>query len=259
MIKINNLNISFNSKSNFSLSIDDLSIETGDYISVIGPNGSGKSTFLKVIAGLNSNYSGDILINNKNLKSISKKHLAKLVAYVPQHNSSFYFYDFTVYDYILTGRFPYINKFAGYSNEDKKIVLEIISYLNLDNYLKRKLVTLSGGELQKVCIGAALAQKSDIILFDEANSFLDYKHKLELDNIFLNLLNRGETIISVTHNINDIAVQDGKTLALKEGNVIYKGKTDYFFENNYLEKVYDVNFLKTNVEKLNKEIYIPYN
>lgn len=258
MIKINNLNICFNNKSNFSLSIDNLSIETGDYLSVIGPNGSGKSTFLKILAGLNSNYSGEVLINNINLKSISKKILAKLVAYVPQHNSSFYFYDFTVYDYILTGRFPYINKFAGYSNEDKKIVLDVISYLKLDNYVKRKLVTLSGGELQKVCIGAALAQKSEVLLFDEANSFLDYKHKLELEKIFLNLLERGETIISVTHNINDIAIKDGNTLALKEGNVIYKGKTDYFFENNYLNKVYDVHFLKTNVEKLNKEIYIPY-
>ncbi len=257
-LEIKDLNIKFNGGSDFTLDISNITISNGDYISVIGPNGSGKSTLLKTIAGLITRYSGSIKINNEDLKNLKKKEIAKKIAYVPQFNSGMSFFNFTVFEYILTGRFPYINKLAGYTKKDREIVRGIISYLNIEKYKDRMMKTLSGGELQKASIGAALAQQSDILLFDEVNAFLDYKHKIELEEILSRLIKRGETIISVTHNINDSLLDSGKILALKSGELAYYGTLEDFIKNNGLEKVYGVPFIKMRIEKLGKDIFLPY-
>ncbi|MBP7651857.1 ABC transporter ATP-binding protein [Candidatus Dependentiae bacterium] len=257
-LTIKNLLISFNGSGSFKLHIENLNIKKGEYISIIGQNGSGKSTLLKTIAGLTEKYSGEILIDDTDIRKIGNNGIAKKIAYVPQFNSGLRFFNFTVFEFVLTGRFPYINKFAGYTHEDKEIVRNVIEYLRIEKYSDRKMSTLSGGELQKAAIGAALAQQSDILLFDEVNAFLDYKHKLELDEILQRLLEREETIISVTHNINDESVKSGKILALKNGEMIYFGCSSDFFKNDGLEKVYDVKFCESKIDKLNRNIFIAY-
>ncbi|HPG29926.1 MAG TPA: ABC transporter ATP-binding protein [bacterium] len=255
---LKDLTVDFNGNPAFKLNITGLNIEKGDYVSVIGQNGSGKSTFLKTIAGLTENYKGDIFFENIDIRKIAKNIQAKKIAYVPQFNCGLQFYDFTVFDYVMTGRFPFINRFAGYTSNDKEIVRDILSYLQLEKYADRKMITLSGGELQKTAIGAALAQQSDILLLDEVSSYLDYKHKLELDEIVIRLIKRNETIISVTHNINDETVAYGKILAFKKGNVIFYGKSTDFFSENWLEKVYDVKFYVSNIDSIDKKIFSAY-
>jgi len=257
-LQLKNLKINFSGNNSFCLNIDDITIDRGEFVSIIGQNGSGKSTLLKAIAGLTENYSGEIILNKIDLKKISRSELAKKIAYVPQSSRNISFFNFTVFEYVLTGRFPYINKLAGYTKKDNDIVRETISYLNIEKYSERKISTLSGGELQKVLIAAALAQQSEVLLFDEISAFLDYRHKIELDKILQKLIERDETIISVTHDINDTFLKTGKILALKSGNKIFFDDAKFFFDSDELKRVYDVKFLKFFVEEIKSEFYLPH-
>ena len=109
IIKINNLSFSYNGLK----VIDDISfsVEKGSFISVLGPNGSGKSTLINLISNALKGFDGSISICGMDIKKMSSKEIAKLVAVVPQSfNPGF---DFSVEELVLMGRFPYVSRFGS--------------------------------------------------------------------------------------------------------------------------------------------------
>jgi len=164
MITVKNLSFSYKEPV-----LNDLNFEAkeGEVIFILGPNGSGKTTLLRCIAGI-LKPKGAVLIENMSLNDFSRKELAKRIAYVPQRGDTGFL---TVFDVILLGRKPYMG--FGPSYEDYRIVKEVISLLNLERLAFRRINELSGGELQKVMIARALAQKPRILLLDEPTNNLE--------------------------------------------------------------------------------------
>ena len=210
-LRISNTNIIFNKSvefKNVSFFYDnatdpiiksiDFRIEKGECIAILGENGTGKSTLLNLISGLLKPSSGSVLLDNIEQEIYSNKYWIKKISYIQQNI------------FLLNES---IKKNITLEREDlfnKKKFDEIKQILSLDrafNKFSSKLETvvgddglfLSGGQKQLISIARALYKNSEIILFDEADSFLDSYYTLNLKDLFLKLKNR-VTIVVVTHD-----------------------------------------------------------
>lgn len=172
-LQINQANIGYNKTliSNASAHLN-----LGDVCLLIGNNGVGKTTLIKSILHQNALLSGEISINNKNIKNLSVKEIAENIAVV--FSKSVIPQNYTVEDLISLGKYIYYPFYFELKKEDREEVSDIITALDLDEYKHTLLKNLSDGNLQKAFIGRALTQNSPIIILDEPTTHLDEKNKI---------------------------------------------------------------------------------
>lgn len=227
-----------------------LVVKKGEILSIIGPNGSGKSTLLKCINRILKPQNGKLILYEREIKNYSPQELACHLGYVPQQENRKF--PATVFDVILLGRKPYIN-WKPVDN-DLKIVSNIIKRLDLEQFAMRDVNKLSGGQLQKVIIGRALAQKPEILLLDEPTSSLDLKHQLEVLNLIKSETENDISSVLAIHDLSLAARYSDKFVMLKEGTVYATGSDEILTSEN-IEEVYGV---KVNIMKYNNQtIVIP--
>ncbi|MGL4662821.1 MAG: ABC transporter ATP-binding protein [Culicoidibacterales bacterium] len=190
---------------------------TGKISVIVGENGVGKSTLIKALTNQLIPRSGVITLYNKNLNHYSIQEFAKQIAYLPQNPTAPT--DITVHQLCLASRFPYKKKWRGYTDEDKKIVGEMIDLVGLTSYKNTPLGFLSGGLLQRAWFAMILAQQTDILILDEPTSFLDIAYQLELLEL-LQHLNQTfkKTIIMILHDINHAIRYADEIIALRKDN-----------------------------------------
>lgn len=237
MIHIKNLQAGYVDKKIFSnLSLD---FAKGEFVSIIGPNGAGKSTLLKLIDGFMQSQSGSIEIMGKKVEDWDQRELAKIVTYIPQEN--FIQYNFTVEEIVLMGRYPYLSVWQNYSQKDHNFVDQIITDLALDKLRHKYITQLSGGEKQRTLIARAIAQDSDFILLDETFSHLDINHQIEILNIMKDLhVNKGKSIIMISHNINLSSNYSERMIAIKDGTLVADGSPDQVVTSDNLATLFDI-------------------
>ncbi|MBT2619663.1 ABC transporter ATP-binding protein [Chryseobacterium sp. ISL-6] len=153
-----------------------INLNLGDVCLLIGNNGVGKTTLIKSILHQTLLLGGDILINNRNIKTLSVKEIAENIAVV--FSKALIPQNYTVEDLISLGKYIYYPYYFELKKEDKQEVSNIIDELDLDQYKHVLLKNLSDGNLQKAFIGRAIAQNSPIIILDEPTTHLDEKNKL---------------------------------------------------------------------------------
>jgi len=235
---------------NFSFSIDrksilkdiSVSIKKGEYVSIVGPNGAGKTTLIKCLNRILSGGTGTIEVEGKQLDTYKQKDLARRISYVPQANG--HHFSFSVREFIMMGRYPYISPFSSVSAQDEAAVERAIKLTGTKKWADRLITTLSGGERQKVLIAAALAQEADVLLLDEPITFLDPGYQDEIYAILKSInLDQGITIISATHDINSAVLHSQKIIALKEGSLCFFGSPRDIMNNDKLYKLYGKSFL----------------
>lgn len=226
--------------------IDNLSfaVNNGERWAVIGKNGSGKTTLVRCIARLEKCDCSTIRINNKALHLFSSIEMARACAYVPQASIRVPPH-FSVLEYVLMGRYPYRGFSVQYTREDRNITREALSLTDTVGLANRSMKNLSGGELQRVYIAGAVAQRTDIMLLDEPVSFLDPMH-CELIHATLGRIHDqyGTTMITVTHDINAALEHNSHLLALNCGKVLFAGTTaDFRFNaSELLHRIYSITF-----------------
>ena len=218
------------------------SISDGECVSIIGPNGAGKTSLLKCLLRIFPNYKGTICLNSTPIENLKQKELARRISYVPQ--SSDRIFPYTVKEFVMMGRYPYLSPFTSMRIEDRQAVDQALELTNSTTFADRHLDTLSGGERQIIFIAAALAQGAKIILLDEPTTFLDPKHAGEI-YLILKTLNQemGITIITVTHDINSAALNSSRTVILKEGSILFDGNSQEMMHNHILEPAFDRSFI----------------
>ncbi len=217
-------------------------VKRGEYISIIGPNGAGKTSLVKCISRIYSNWSGSVEINGKDITLCSQRDLARQLSYVPQAEGRSL--PFTVFEFVLMGRYPHLSPFTSVNADDKKLVLQTLEKSGLIPFIDRKLNTLSGGERQMVFIAAALAQGANILLLDEPTSFLDYRHQAQVMQLLNRLhLENKITIISVSHDINSACAQSTRIMALKNGKCQFFESPEKAMNSARLETLYETPFL----------------
>jgi len=213
----------------------------GEYLSIVGPNGAGKTTLLRSIDRLLPGGSGRIDIFGRPLESYRRKELARRLSYVPQADGRIF--PFTVHQFVLMGRYPYLSPFSSVDKEGRQAVDEALRLTGTEEFAERRLDTLSGGERQKVYIAAALAQGADILLLDEPTTFLDYRHQAEIRDVLVRVSrSSGATIVCVTHDLNRAALDSDRILALRAGAVVFCGRPEEIMQAEVLRAIYHTPF-----------------
>lgn len=196
-------------------------VESGGWLGLIGPNGAGKSTLLRSIAGLVP-FDGTITLGDEQVGALNRRKVARLVALVPQ--TPFIPRAITVTDYLLMGRTPYIAYLGTESRADLEVVGRVLTDLELDDLGSRSLGSLSGGELQRVVLGRALAQEAPVLLLDEPTSALDVGHQQQVLELVDSLRRANElTVISAMHDLTLAGQFAGSLLMLDAGRAAVSG------------------------------------
>jgi len=254
-ISTKNLNISY---GNLDIVKDlNLDIPKGKITTIIGSNGCGKSTILKTIARIIQAKSGDIFVNNINIKEQSPKDLAKVMAVLPQSPQAPS--GLTVEELISYGRFPHQKGFGKMRKEDEDIVTWALKSTGIEEFRERPMEALSGGQRQRAWIAMALAQQTEILILDEPTTYLDLAHQLEILNL-LEELNRkqGTTIVMVIHELNNAARFADHMIGVKKGKVICQGTAHEVMTKENLRELFNIDAEIVEDPRNNKPVCLTY-
>jgi iron complex transport system ATP-binding protein len=214
-------------------------VDSQTFLAIAGPNGAGKSTLLNLLSRTLTPKSGSIRIDSAAIESYSHEALARKVAVVRQEFVPVF--GFTVSETVSMARTPYLDAFGFEREADRKIVAEAIEMTDTAQFAARTLAELSGGERQRVFIARALAQDTAILLLDEPTSFLDLKHQVAIYDLLKRMqLEKGKTIVVVTHDINLAAQYCDKSLLIGADDFYDIGSTENVFSAQRIEKVFGV-------------------
>ena len=204
-------------------------LHPNDYVGIIGPNGGGKTTFLKLILGLITPTSGEIQILER-----SPGNARGLVGYVPQFSRFDADYPVSCLEVVLMGRLSRKRWLGKYYREDREIAKSCLQSVKMEDFSRRQIGNLSGGQLQRVLIARALAQEPKILLLDEPTASVDTPFGEELYQM-LTELNRKMAIILVSHDIGVLA-REVKTIGCLNQKLHYHHSRDVHADT--LQQVY---------------------
>ncbi|MFD3811528.1 ABC transporter ATP-binding protein [Rhodococcus sp. NPDC058639] len=199
----------------------DLVVTTGAWVSLVGPNGSGKTTLLHVLAGLVPS-TGHVRVASVTPGRGARRATARAVALMPQR--PVVPEGVTVEELVRLGRTPHIARFGSETGRDRAVVDRVIERLELEPFTRRFATDLSGGELQRVVLGRALAQEPQVLLLDEPTSALDIGHQQQVLELVDSMRTEGElTVIAAMHDLTSAAQYGDRLVLLDRGRVVADG------------------------------------
>lgn len=195
------------------------SINKGEFVSVIGKSGCGKSTLLYVLSTLDTDYEGDLLIENENMRGKKENQLAKIrnekIGFVFQFH--YLLNEFSVLHNVMLPALK-LNKYA--EREVEQMALEKLKILGMINLANKKPNQLSGGEKQRVAIARALINSPQIIMCDEPTGNLDKKNSEIVFDIFERLTKEfNQTFLVVTHDTS-FAERTQRIIEMEDGRIM---------------------------------------
>jgi iron complex transport system ATP-binding protein len=214
-----------------------LDITGPQLVSIIGPNGVGKSTLIHCIDKILSPTKGVVYVNDRDVKSIPMKELAKEIGYVPYSAGNAF--PLSVVDTVLMGRHPH----SGWKSldDDLDVVYSTLELLGIKDLAMRSFDELSAGQHQKVMIARGLVQEPQVLLLDEPTSNLDIKHQMEVTRILRELsVSKGIQVIMISHDLNIAAKYSDNMIMLCGGSVFAVGKPSEVLTKENIKAVYDV-------------------
>ena len=206
-----------------------LTINDGDYVSIIGLSGAGKSTLLRSINRLNDVTKGEITINGQSVTHASKQELKKIRRTIGLISQQFNLVKrSTVQRNVLSGKLGYYSTLKSvlglFSRQDYELCNEVLRKVDLSDKLHERCDNLSGGQQQRVSIARTLFQEASIILADEPVASLDPATSQEILGELKKInTTMGKTVVVNIHSI-DLAKQfSDRILALQDGRLVFDG------------------------------------
>jgi iron complex transport system ATP-binding protein len=197
-----------------------LRAEHGDWLALIGPNGAGKTSALRALAGL-VGYEGRIELAGRDARALSRRELARMIAFVPQKPETPS--ELTVAEYVLLGRTPHISYLGSEGRADRAAAGRALRRLELEQLAERRLGSLSGGELQRTVLARALAQEAVILLLDEPTTSLDLGRQQLVLELVDSLRRDGLTVVSTMHDLTLAGQYADRLVLLDRGAVAAEG------------------------------------
>lgn len=218
-----------------------LSINKGEYVSLLGHNGSGKSTLARLIIGLLVASKGKITVFGEELNEENVYSIRNKVGIIFQ-NPDNQFTGSTVADDIAFG----LENHNVPQNEMDDIILKYATLVGMEDFLSKEPTALSGGQKQRVAIAGVLAMNPSLIIMDESTSMLDPRGKKEIRDVVRKLRkeNSDLTILSITHDVEE-ALDSDRIVVINKGEVIFNDAPSAVFEHEkeLLEMKLDVPFV----------------
>ncbi|CAN5382032.1 ABC transporter ATP-binding protein [soil metagenome] len=218
ILKAEHLNKYFHEPDTFHV-LDDvsLSINRGEFVSLVGKSGSGKSTLLYLLSTLDTDYEGTITMNNTTVTGLSQNALSKFrnenIGFVFQFH--FLLPEFTTLQNVMMPA----RKLKKHSLEEiESKAMEKLKLMDMDSFALKPSGKLSGGQQQRVAIARALINDPMILMADEPTGNLDSSNSEIVFDIFRNLSKKGNTIITVTHD-TDFAKRADRIVEIVDGKI----------------------------------------
>lgn len=202
--------------------------EKGELVSIVGESGSGKSTLMNLIGGLDSDYTGQIIVGNEDLSKLQEKELDKY----RKNRVGFVFQSFNLISHLSILDNVTLALTLSNVGEKEKIAkaTEILKRVGLESQLKKKPNQLSGGQKQRVAIARALINDPEIIIADEPTGALDSGTSMQILEILKEIADSGKLVIMVTHS-EKVASISSRVVEISDGRII-ADKTNKNYKKN---------------------------
>ena len=195
----------------------DLTVRAGDVMALIGPNGSGKSTLVRGILGLATVLGGEIELFGQPAARFGQRYR---IGYVPQRHTVGGSIPSTVEEVVSSGRLTNRKWFARAGAADRAAVAEAIEAVNLSDRRQASVATLSGGQQRRALIARALAGAPEVLIMDEPTAGVDADSQDALVRTLLSLVERGLTLIIVTHEIAPLLPVLTRVVSMSGGRMV---------------------------------------
>ena len=219
-----------------------VNVAAGEFVGLIGPNGSGKTTLLRVMSGVLPARQGEVWLEGRKLREMSRRDVAKRVGHLLQEFALGL--AFSVRELVLMGRSPHLPRFARETERDLAIVEHAMELADVSHVADRPITEISGGERQRAFIAMCLAQEPQVLLLDEPTSHLDIGHQLSILNLIKNLNRQTRmTVVAVFHDLNLAAEYCDRLVLLDQGRVVAAGTPADVLTAEMILNVYGVSVL----------------
>lgn len=235
ILEAENLSVRYGEKT--ALQQISFTVCEGEWWSIAGPNGAGKSTLAGAL-GRSVSYEGSATLQERDIRSFSSAEYARKVGILSQHHTPVY--GFTVEEVVSLGRYARCTGFLRHEDPDSAgKVEEALEQTGLAAMRKRNMLTLSGGEQQRVFLAQVFAQDPDLLILDEPANHLDLPFQQELfDLIGAWLQSPGRAVITVMHDLNLARRYGTHALLLDRGKCVSKGLISEVMTPENLQQVY---------------------
>lgn len=227
-----------------------LTVHPGQWWMVAGPNGAGKSTLVGAIAQ-SIPSKGRIELLGREIKSYKPSELARKVGMLSQRNQAGY--AFTVEEVAALGRYAYQGFWGRGDGMGQKKIDEALEITGLTALRHRSMLTLSGGETQRVFLAQVLAQDPALLLLDEPANHLDLPYQKQLFQLVEKWLQQpGRAVISVVHDLSLAKRYGTHALLLQKGRCVAQGETQAVLTRKHLGQVYEMDVFSWMQEMLSQ-------
>lgn len=220
-------NVSFNVGGRALLRDINFTIDAGEKVALVGANGAGKSTLLKVIAGLLPRYAGSVRVEGREVREISARERSAMVSFVPQ-------------------RLPFVPRFTVREFLELSGVTDLgVVDPTVVRLADRNLPDLSGGELQRVVVVGAIAQRARLVLLDEPTAHLDPNGRGEVEGIVQRYHHeQSVSYLLVTHDISLATRLADRIIIVRQGSILWDGRVSDAELPTLLERAYESRFTR---------------
>lgn len=230
--------------------------DVGDLVAVVGPNGAGKSTLLRLLAGTLAPDRGDVRLEGRSLREMSREEVARCVAFVAQ--SEEVRFAFTVRDVVMMGRAPHQDGWMRPTPRDAAVVDRALEMCDLGALATRPVGELSAGEQKRVALARGFAQASRVMLLDEPTAFLDVRHQVALfEQLRAATAAKEMTAVVVTHDLTLAAAYASRVVLVKGGRLLAVGSVDEVLTEPRLREAFDWPLEVATVGASGTRVFVP--
>ena len=221
--------------------VDDLTFRLGEgeWLMLAGPNGAGKSTLIETIAQ-GVPYTGAIRWKGEDIRTLKGPRLARCIGVLSQKNTVGYAY--TVEEVVRLGRYAYkAGLFSGRDGQEKAEVEKALEMTGLTDLRNASMLTLSGGETQRVFLAQVIAQDPQVLILDEPANHLDLKYQQHIFSLIREWLKEpGRAVLSVVHDLSLARKYGTHAILMDRGKSVSQGIISEVMTPDHLRQVYDM-------------------
>lgn len=217
-------------------------VQAGKITAIIGPNGSGKTTLMASLVGLQKINSGKVMVGDYDCHNMDAKSRAQIIGYLPQKSEVNW--NISVRHLVELGQTP-----IGKTNADA--VQSAMVQTQIAHLTDRKVMTLSGGELNRVLFARVLAGDPQWIMLDEPMAHLDLAHQLDMENLLKSICAQGKNIVIILHDLNQAAQLADNFLIMSHGQIYANGPIRQVCDATMLRQIFG---LSADIENSDEQI-----